>query len=294
VQSGSGEADGVWLQTWPEADKGHAVSTVAIDQVVRALCTAQGHQVHLNNEADRAALASPDFELDVRFAPARVRLSNDHSRLVDTNDQDVGFAFVRQDGNWRAIDKEGGISYGVSEELIELLQAPLIEDLVLPLIPSLVTRLDLYDANERIRLSQTDQGWTLQLRASSGEQETEAVAADDIAVRRHLRLLAGLRAIRVDPQAGPFSPNELRGTVVCVFPGADSGSTRITLSVGPTVDQLTAVVVEGGAGMRGLPRGRVYVDAEQMRQVFPGSKRFLPLSDAPPPTVEKRTTEAGQ
>ncbi len=274
VQSGSGESEGVWTQTYPKEDKGQAVSTVAIDQLVRALCTAKGTKVRLHDKNDRAALAHPDFEMDVRFAPAKVRLSNDHSRLVDTNDQDLGFAFVRQGGQWRAIDKEGGVSYGVTDELVEMLQAPLIENLVIPLIPSLVNRIDLYNAKERIRLMQVDGQWRMQLLAANGGKESDITDADEIAVRRHLRLLAGLRAVRVDPKAGPFSLGELYGTVVCVFPGADSGDTRVTLTVGPTVDNETAVVVEGGKGMRGLPRGRVYVDAEIMRQVFPSSKTF--------------------
>jgi hypothetical protein len=282
VQAGAGEEKGVWMQSWPKEEKGHAVSIVAIDQVARALCTAKGHDVRLNDAADRAGLAAPDFEMDVRFAPASVRLSNDHSRLVDTNDQDVGFAFKRIDGKWRAIDKDGGVSYGVSDELLELIQAPLIENLVLPLIPSLVTRLDIYQQQERFRLSQTDQGWQLQLLQANGTNATDSENADVIAVRRHLRLLANLRAERSDPQAGPFTPAELVGSVVCVFPGAEQGETRVTLSVGPTVDGLTAVVVEGGAGMRGLPRGRVYVLADMMQQILVTAKRFRSQTGATP------------
>ncbi len=282
VQAGVGEEKGVWMQTWPKEEKGHAVSIVAIDQMARALCTAQGNDVRLYSTADRAGLAAPEFEMDVRFAPAPVRLSNDHSRLVDTNDQDVGFAFARVDGTWRAIDKDGGVSYGVSDELLELLQAPLVENLVLPLIPSLVTRLDIYHAQDRIRLAQNDQGWQMQLLASNGTKLGDEVAADAIAVRRHLRLLASLRAEKTDPQAGPFTPNELVGSVVCVFPGAEKGDTRVTLSVGPTVDGLTAVVVEGGAGMRGLPRGRVYVQAALIDQLLVMAKSFRTVTGTTP------------
>ena len=282
VQAGAGEEKGVWMQSWPKDEKGHAVSIVAIDQMARALCTAQGKDVRLYSAADRAGLAAPEFEMDVRFAPAPVRLSNDHSRLVDTNDQDVGFAFARVDGNWRAIDKDGGVSYGVSDELLELLQAPLVDNLVLPLIPSLVTRLDIYHAQDRIRLAQNDQGWQMQLLASNGSKQGDEETADAIAVRRHLRLLAGLRAEKTDPQAGPFAPNEFVGSVVCVFPGAEKGDTRVTLSVGPTVDGLTAVVVEGGAGMRGLPRGRVYVQAALITQVLVTEKHFRTVTGKTP------------
>jgi hypothetical protein len=86
--------------------------------------------------------------------------------------------------------------------------------------------------------------------------------------------LSAVRAQRSDERAGPFTVDELRGSVVCVFPGAEQGDTRVTMSLGPAKDGLTAVVVEGGAGMRGLPRGRVYVPDELVQGIFPPRSEF--------------------
>jgi hypothetical protein len=282
AQGGVGEADSLWQQTYPADKKGQPISTMAVDQVARALCTAQGKDVRLSSARDRAALAAPYFEMDMRFAPIRVRLSNDHSRLVDTSEADLGFAFVSIDGGWRAIDKDGGVSYGVSDELMELLQASLMDNVVVPLIPSLVTRVDINGPTERLRLRREQDTWQLTRISADGTDSNEKINADNIAVRRYLRLIAATRAEQSDEHAGPFTPAELRGSVVCIFPGAEQGDTRVTMSLGPSLNGLTAVVVEGGAGMRGLPRGRVYVRDEFVQGIFPSQSQFAAQKNSTP------------
>jgi hypothetical protein len=278
VPSGTGDADGEWRQTWPADAAGAAVSAPAVDRLARALCTARSRAVRLATAADRAALAAPEFELDLRFAQAQVRLSNDHTRLADTTDQDLGFAFVREGDAWRAIDKEGGVSHLVDADLVELLQAPLGDDLVLPLVPSLVGRLEINGPQGRFRVEARGDRWQLQDLDAGGRPVGAVQPADAVEVRRYLRLLAGLRAQRREPDAGPFAATQLAGSVLCVLPGADRGDARVVLSIGQPIGDLVPLIVESGSGMRGLPRGRALLPSAQAADLLPPPTRFRPAA----------------
>ncbi len=281
VGAGSGSVEGTWQQTWPKAVAGTPVSALAVDRLARALCHTRSIEVRLPTPADRAAVANPAFELDVRFAQAQVKLSNDHTRLSDTTDQDLGFAFVPDGARWRAIDKESGISHLIEAELLDLLQAPLSDDLVMPLVPSLVTRIEINGPSGRFALLRREEAWVLQHLTASGGTTGAPQAADAVEVRRFLRLITGLRSLRADPTAGPFTPAQLVGSVLCVFPGAGEGNARVALSLGQTVDHQIPVIIDGG-GLRGLPRGRLYLAEDQLAGVLPPATNFLSAAAVKP------------
>jgi hypothetical protein len=275
VAAGTGGTSGNWQQTWPKDTVGAAMSPMAVDRLARALCTARSRSVRLPTLADRAAVANADFELDVRFAQAQVRLSNDHTRLADTTDQDLGFAFVPEGDRWRAIDKETGISHVVDAELVDLLQAPLTDDVIMPLVPSLVSRIEITGPTGRFALMRQEDTWQVQALDAVGRAIGDSMAADAVEVRRYLRSLTALRSQRSDPDAGPLTPEQVAGSVLCVFPGSSDEKARIVLSLGHRVGQQMPVVVESVSGVRNVPRGRSYVASDQRDLLLLPMGRFL-------------------
>lgn len=275
VAAGVGGASGNWQQTWPKVTVGATISTMAVDRLARALCTARSRSVRLPTPADRAAVANADFELDVRFAQAQVRLSNDHTRLADTTDQDLGFAFIPEGDRWRAIEKESGISHVVDAELVDLLQAPLTDDVIMPLVPSLVSRIEIAAPTGRFALMRQADEWQVQALDAVGRASGDPVAAEAIEVRRYLRSLTALRSLRCEPDAGPLAPEQMSGSVLCVFPGSSEEMARVILSLGQNVGLQIPVVVESVSGVRNLPRGRSYVASEQRELLLLPMSHFL-------------------
>lgn len=279
VAAGTGTVEGSWRRTWPK-DAGGGISALAVDRLARAFCSARSVTVRLPTAADRAVIAAPVFELDLRFAQAQVRLSNDHSRLGDTTDQDLGFAFAPEGDRWRAVEKESGISHLVDAELLDLLQAPLTDDLVLPLVPSQVTRIEITGAAGRFALILRGDAWLVQMLDATGRQLQEPQPAEAVEVRRFLRLINGLRAMRSDPTAGAFPPDQLSGSVVVVYPGTGDASVRVTLNLGQAQSGELPVVVDG-AGTRGLAGGRQFVGADLLPALLPPVKQFLAVPAKP-------------
>jgi hypothetical protein len=275
VSAGAGSAEGSWRQTWPKEAAGTPISVVAVDRLARAFCTARTQSVRLPTAADRAALGAPEFEIDVRFAQAQVRLSNDHTRLSDTTDQDLGFAFVREGDHWRAIDKESAISHEIDQELMDLLQEPLTDNLVLPLLVSLLTRVEIDGPAGRYLLMRIDdEAWQASLLDPAGRPQGEPHKADAVEVRRYLRTITGLRSLSIDADAGPIAPEQRTGAVLCQFPGTGDKMVRVVLTLGQTVDDKMTVAVDAG-GMRGLPRGRAVVAAASRDALLPPLARFV-------------------
>jgi hypothetical protein len=273
VASGAGTVEGAWRRTWPKDATG-GISALAVDRLARAFCTARTHAVRLPTAADRAILAAPAFELDVRFAQVQVRLSNDHARLGDTTDQDLGFVFAPEGERWRAVEKESGISHLIDAELMDLLQAPLTDDLVLPLVASLVQRIEIIGNGDRYALVQRGEDWQVHMLDTTGRSVGEPQQADVVEVRRYLRLITGLRARRNDPTAGTFLQEQLSGSVSCAFSGGGDALARVTLGIGHPENGEFAVVVDG-AGLRGMPGGRQFLAADQHAALLPPANRFV-------------------
>lgn len=285
VAAGSDSAEGIWQRTWPKNISGN-ISALAVDRLARAFCTARSLTVRLPTAADRAIIADPTFELDIRFAQAQVRLSNDHTRLGDTTDQDLGFAFAPEGERWRAVEKESGISHLVETELIDLLQAPLTDDLVLPLVPSLVTRIEISGPAGRFALLQRGDVWLLQVLDGTGRPVQDPQPAEAVEVRRYLRLITTLRAMRNDPSVGAFTTDQLSGSVLCVFPGTGDTSARVTLNLGQPQGGELPVAVDG-TGLRGVVGGRMFLAADQHVALLPLITRFqtvpVPVQVVPAP-----------
>lgn len=273
VAAGTGTVEGSWRRTWPK-DAGGGISALAVDRLARAFCSARSLSVRLPTAADRAVIAAPTFELDIRFAQAQVRLSNDHSRLGDTTDQDLGFAFAPEGDRWRAVEKESGISHLVDAELLDLLQAPLTDDLVLPLVPSQVTRIEIAGISGRFAVILRGEVWLVQTLDSTGRPVQDPQPAEVVEVRRFLRLINGLRAIRSDPTASAFAADQLSGSVVFVYPGTGDASVRMTLNLGHVQGGELPVVVDG-AGARSLVGGRQFLGADLLPALLPPVKQFL-------------------
>lgn len=273
VAAGTGTVEGSWRRTWPK-DAAGGISALAVDRLARAFCSARSLTARLPTAADRAVIAAPVFELDIRFAQAQVRLSNDHSRLGDTTDQDTGFVFAPEGDRWRAVEKESGISHLVDAELLDLLQAPLTDDLVLPLVPSQITRIEFTGPTGRFALILRSDAWLVQMLDATGRPQQEPQPAEVVEVRRFLRFINGLRATRSDPTAGAFSPDQLSGSVVFVYPGTGDASVRVTLNLGQVLSGELPLVVDG-AGTRSLVGGRQFVGAELLPALLPATKQFL-------------------
>ncbi len=275
-------ADGTagWRQVLPVPG---AVNQLAVERIARAICTARAQSARLATAADRALLAAPALEVSLRFAPARALRSNDDSRASDTVDQDLGLAFAREGESWRALDSDGGVSFLVDPELVELLRLPVLDNLVLPLVPSLVERIEVQTGRSRYRLARSVAGWTLATLGPDGQPDAAgARPADAVQVRRYLRLLAGLRAARSDAQAGPLLPAELAASIICVLPGRDrdvGAEEQLVLAVGrPAADGSVPLHAEAGRGERGGPQGRAWIPAAEAANLIWPEARFLPAA----------------
>ena len=119
---------------------------------------------------------------------------------------------VPEGERWRAVEKESGISYVVDAELMDLLQAPLNDDQVMPLVPSLVTRIEINGPGGRYALVRQDENWFVQLLDATGRTTGEPQLAEAVEVRRFLRLLTSLRSLRSEPDAGPLAPDQFAGS----------------------------------------------------------------------------------
>ena len=135
------------------------------------------------------------------------------------------------------------MSFLVDAELVELLRLPVLDNLVFPLVPSLVAAhrgADRPAPGYRLARHAAQGGWTLTTLRRRPARRTPPGArpADAVQVRRYLRLLAGLRALRRDAQAGPLLPARARGEhhLACALPGRDrdlGAEEQLVLAIGP-------------------------------------------------------------
>lgn len=271
-------AGGRWRQTWPAA-AAPAVNQLAVERIARALCAARGQEARLVTAADRAVLAAPVCEIDLRFAPQPVRHSNDYARLDDTTDLDLGLAFAPEGALWRAVSKEGAVSFLVDAELMELLRQSVQDDQVFPLVPSLVRGLEVASPERHYRLALDYRGWTVQTIGRDG-QAGEARRADEVQVRRYLRLLSGLRALRTTAaEAG--APLASATTITCSLPAEGAGSDQMILSVGRVTGGEAAWRADAIRGTRQLAGGRGYLAAESAAALVPDPDGFAAAAQGP-------------
>jgi hypothetical protein len=270
---------GRWRQTYPAAAQALPVNQLAVDRIARALCAARGREARLITAADRAVLAAPVCEIDLRFAPQPVRHSNDYTRLDDTTDLDLGLAFAPEGDLWRAVSKEGAVSFLIDAELMELIRQRVQDDQVFPLVPSLVRSLEVASPTLHYLLALDDRGWTVQ-SIGRGGQAGEVRRADEVQVRRYLRLLSGLRALRTiatDAEA----PLADATTITCTLPTEGASSDQMILSVGRATEGEAAWRADATRDARKLPGGRGYLTAESAAALVPDPASFLRADQAP-------------
>lgn len=264
-----------WRRTFPAEVRGQAVDALAVERVVRILCAARARSARAVGATDRLVLEKPEFELDLRFAPVASRRSNDQARLDDSDDSELGLAFAREGDGWRAVDKEGTVSWLVDAELVEQLRAPFDEGQVLPVAPSLVQRIEVVAPGRRLYLFAGTDGWSLRATGADGRLGA-ARPADPVQVRRYLRTLTGLMAERRDGAAGPLQPDESAGSVSLILPGRGEDEEQLVLGIAKPVAGQVALTVDGTAVR--VPRGRAYVPIAAAADLLPAPDALAPAA----------------
>jgi hypothetical protein len=279
------DAGGTWRQTFPADARARQIDQLAIEQLARAACAARAQSARFVTAEDRGVISDPDFEFDLRFLPRQVKHSSDTARLDETTDQDLGFCFRREGESWRAVNREAGVSYLLGADAVELLRTTVADNLVMPLVPSLVRRIEVVAPNVHYLLSEDSGSWTA--HALDHElKEGPAQQADAVEVRRLLRRLAGLRAARIEAKAAPLSAKEAVASVVCEQP-VGAVKEVITLSIGALAPGAGEVVLsaETTATTHHPPPGRCYLPVSAAALIAELTPPLARLLSAPAPTV---------
>jgi hypothetical protein len=258
--------DGAWSRTYPNKS---AVDPVAVVRLAKAFCSTRASSARLVDDEDRAAIDHPACEVCLRLAPkAQGAPSMEIADERDTVPQDRGFAIYRDGaGAWRAIDIEGGVSYAIDEDLVELARHPLDSDLAFPVVPGLVRRIEVARGATQYALArQGDGGWTVESRPN-------AVAADPLEVRRLLRTLGELRATSRTPKSEPLLPAKAAAVVTCVMPAA-IGDERLTLMLAEPQGGAVEASVDSTSATTSVPPGRVTIPLGTLDEVAPPPSRF--------------------
>ncbi len=267
--------------SWSRSVGSGPVDAVAIGRLAHALTESQAISARLLTEQDRAGMRAPALELDIRLSPRsagapRMEISDDR----DTVPQDRGFACYQDGKLWRAVDVEGGVSYQLADDLVELLRTPLQSDQVMPLVPSLVSRLEIQRTGSLLVLEREGEEWWL-----SGQEASTALprqAADPTQVRRYLRLLAGLTATSRQGDAPTLLPGESSLSVVAFMPSSPGlESIALCLQEHGAVDADASVTASRPATP--VPPGRVRLATDAVRDLLQvGPERFARASTPAP------------
>ena len=275
------DAGGTWRQTFPAVARERQIDQLAIEQLARAACSSQAVSARFVTPQDGDILAHPDFELDLRFMPRTVKHSSDASRLDETTDQDLGFCFKREGDGWRVVNREAGVSYLLNAEVEEMLRYSVQDNLVVPLVPSLVRRIEVASPDGHYLLTEDAHGWNGQVVDADGQPGPVQVV-DEVEVRRLLRRIATVRAGHIDAKAAPLAAKEVSATVVCDLPSAFTKEI-VTLSIGThrAAGDEFVLSAESTAASRHPPIGRCYLPASaaaQVAQLTPPLSSLLPAA----------------
>jgi hypothetical protein len=190
--------------------------------------------------------------------------------LDETVAVDCGLAFAPDGAHgWRAWEQDGLLAGRVDAETVAALRAGLDAPGIFPLLPALVRRLELQGPEGAYALERRGAGWVLM--AGGAERE-----ADPAAVRRHLRLLAELRALgQLDRRAAEPAPAQRAGQVRCLVPGVAGGEESLGLALLPEAGGRTPVHVASDRAGSAFPRGRAELEASAARALVPATAAFL-------------------
>ena len=259
--------DRVWARTRGSGP----CDPVAIGRICRALTETQArispHGFRFTTAADRAAHgpSSPDYEVEISAssrAPKAPRAWRSPTNAGHRDSRTSAYDGIQDEsGAWWLVDIEGGVSYQVDRELIDLLRAPLQSDTILPLVPGLVRQLVFTRGASAGAQPARAKGrwWKLARRAACLLREP----ADPVQVRRYLSALAALTAVSRQPAAPLILPTAAALTVTVAMP-ASQGEEHLTLTLsdpnrGDGAGQAAASVTSSTRGAE-VPRGQVCVD----------------------------------
>ncbi len=273
----SEQGQGAWRRTFPADQAGLPVNQLAVDRLVRSLCTARGRSVRLLRLEDRAIIERPAFAIAMRFVPVVARRSEDGVRLGDTLDQDWQVSFGKGADGWRAVDRDGGVSWLMEDELIDLLRQPLDDTLVFPIVASLVRRVDIVGSQGRFRIEEDGGQWRLTVFDADGG--SNVTPADAVEVRRYLRTLSGLRAQRRGGK-GPIPADQVTGSVVCTLPDVGDEKAQAALTLGRAIDGLVPVAAITSREDQHLGNDLMLVAPADMAALLPAPTAFA-VADLP-------------
>lgn len=262
---------GAWLRTWPKQGAAQPVDAAAVERLVRQLAGAELGRMRFATAEDRAILADPQLEFDLRFASTTAgKQSIADTDVDDTADQDWGMALRReQDGKiWRGVDRDGQFGFTLDDEVVEALRQPFDPGAVFPVVPALVKRCEIRRGERLTVLVREGARWTV---AEGGEPRP----ADEQAVRRWFRALGQLSAAARDDRAVEPPPAQLEGSVRCEVPGLEGGTELLALAVG-RLGTLARVPVwtSSDKAVSRFPRGRSEIPAAAAEQVLPAAAAF--------------------
>ena len=216
---------GLWTRTWPAPAA--AADNAAVDHLVRVIAASTARSVDLVQTAEqrarvKAILAAPEAELAVRYAPADMgQAANDETDLDETASQDWGLALVRTTDGWLGTDADGALLYALEADTVEALLAPAEGGRLFPIVPAVVTALDVVPAQgQPWRIERASTGWKV-VNGGTG-------TVSDVAVRR---LLRDLTALAGTPDATLAEPDARSPALVVEVPGLGSGRERLRLAL---------------------------------------------------------------
>lgn len=262
---------GAWLRTWPKQSAAQPVDAAAVERLVRLLAGAELGRLRFATAEDRAILADPQVEFDLRFAATTAGKQSIADTDVDeTADQDWGMALRRDaaGGPWRGIDRDGQFGFTLDEELVEALRLPFDPGAVFPVVPALVKRCEIRRGERLTVLVRVGARWTV---AEGGDP----LPADEQAVRRWFRALGQLSAAARDDRAVEPPAVQLEGSVRCEVPGLDGGTEVQSLAVGRlgTLAKVPVWTASDKAVSR-FPRGRCEIPASSAEAALPAAAAF--------------------
>jgi hypothetical protein len=262
---------GTWHRSFPGPG---SVDQIAVQRMARALATGNALAVRLADDQDREASAHPTLEVAVRFAPKDEGKANDFTDLDETTSVDVGLAISQRDGVWRASSLGTGIAYDLDEDLVRILQADVSSPLVIPLVPALVSQIELGNAPGAggiVTLRLAKSGWELLGDGS-------AKPANEVEVRRLLRDLAGLTARR-RTEGAALMATEVEHSVTVLLPGAEQQlNEQMVLQIahpgtlGAAADE--CVVFTESTRVGSLARNRAVISADAVAGLLADAARF--------------------
>lgn len=261
---------GAWARTWPRAAGSRPVDAGAVESLVRVLAAAELGGLRFATAADRALLAEPEVEVDLRFAAtAAAKQAIADTDVDETADQEWGMALRRVDGRWRGVDRDGLYGFSLDDEVVEALRQGLDGGAVFPLVPALVKRCEIRRGERLTTLTREGQAW---LVAEDGDTRP----ADAQAVRRWFRTLAQLAAAGTRDERAVEPPvGEREGSVRVELPGLDGGTEAVTLTIARlgALPRVAAWTASDKPASR-FPRGRVEIQRGDAEQALPAAAAF--------------------